>query len=144
MTQTQTKKVIINNCFGGFHLSEEFENYMKQYPGYEGFDTYSCNREDQFVIEQVEKFGLDKASNPYVSELCIVEIPTICSYRINEYDGRESIETWVEVPEYELIMGLSEHYINLLKSHKIRDIRIVESLREADFWDGDESHKSLQ
>ena len=144
MTQTQTKKVIINNCFGGFRFSEEFENHMHQYPGYEGFDKYSCSREDQFVIEQVEKFGLDKASHSDISELRIVEIPTICSYRIDEYDGWESIETWVEVPEYQLIIGLSEHYLNILKSHKIRDIRIVESLSKADFWDGDESDKSLQ
>lgn len=94
-------KVVINNCYGGFSLSEEASEYLNERydmninPEY-GFLPYSPSdgyipRHDKRLVEVVETLGEERASGS-CSELVIVEISTPC-YRIDEYDGMESVET---------------------------------------------------
>lgn len=94
-------KVVINNCYGGFSLSKEASEYLNEkygmninpeygIPPYFGDDGY-MPRHDKRLIEVVETLGEERASGS-CSELAIVEISTPC-YRIDEYDGMESVET---------------------------------------------------
>lgn len=55
------------------------------------FDDDSINRTDPLLIECIEQIGLDKSSGDY-SELYIEDIRKGTFYKINNYDGNESIE----------------------------------------------------
>ena len=52
---------------------------------------YDLDRTDPLLIEIVEKLGKTKASGD-CAELIIEEVPKGSLYRIDEYDGNESIE----------------------------------------------------
>jgi hypothetical protein len=89
-------KVVINNCFGGFSLSEkglarynELANKNAQY-------YFDIERNDPFLVQVVEELG-KKAGGDY-SVLKIVDIPDDVSWYIEEYDGMETIHethrTW--------------------------------------------------
>lgn len=87
-------KVVINVCYGGFSLSEEASEILRD----QGIDIDPCYgylpddvpRHDKRLVEVVEKLG-DKA-NARFSKLNVVEIYSSI-YRIDEYDGWESVET---------------------------------------------------
>lgn len=94
-------KVVINRCYGGFSLSKEASEYLNEkynmginpkygYLPYFDDDNY-VPRHDKRLIDVVEVLGEERASGD-CSELVIVEINTPC-YRIDEYDGMESVET---------------------------------------------------
>lgn len=90
-------KVVINDCYGDFGLSEEF---MKAYPQYEEYDYCWHNdkdkRTDKDFISALESFGLEEASG-YSASLEIVELPSDATdWEINEYDGAESITCVVD------------------------------------------------
>ena len=109
-------KVVINNCYGGFELSNEAFDWMiehglsKEYynenPDYNPekkgilckqkyYLRYKPElRHHPLLVQCVEELG-DKA-NGLCASLSVVEIPGN-QYRIDEYDGLESIE----VPEWE-------------------------------------------
>ncbi len=121
-------KVVINVCFGGFSLSHvaalryaelrgwalRWEPLMKSFadrPPEDGWNSYFVTipgeteahwsnrdiwREDITLIQVVEE--LDAAANGRCAELTIVEVPFGERYRIDEYDGRESIMT---IEDYE-------------------------------------------
>ena len=77
-------KFVINDCFGGYGLSQEF---LDKY----GEGLGSLERNDPKLVAAVEEFGLRNASGTY-SALCIKEIPDDATdYSIEEYDGAESI-----------------------------------------------------
>ena len=77
-------KFVINDCFGGYGLSQEFlDKYGKKFEYLE--------RNDPELVSAVEEFGLRNASGEF-SVLCIKEIPDDATdYSIEEYDGAESI-----------------------------------------------------
>lgn len=83
-------KILINDCYGGFELSDEF---IKAYPQFEEL-KFSYSYEDRInkeLIKAVEKFGLKEASGEYC-ELDIVEIPhEATDFMKQENDGMESI-----------------------------------------------------
>lgn len=96
-------KVVINRCYGGFRLSKEASEILRE----QGIDIDPCYgylpddvpRHDKRLVEVVEKLG-DNASGRF-SELKAVEIDSPM-YRISEYDGMENVETpssldWVSV-----------------------------------------------
>lgn len=113
-------KVVINQDFGGFSLSDAaFEKYLlvkglpfKKVPGKYNSYFYENNsdstdtpemywendipRNDPLLVEIVEELG-ENASGPYAS-LKVVEIPDDVEWEISEYDGREHIaekhRTW--------------------------------------------------
>ena len=112
-------KVVINNCFGGFELSDKaMQRYcelkgIKVYPeDRDGFmvfwlspptgdenedvdrdtiNNWNLNRDDPSLVQVVEELGED--ANGDFAALGIVDIPPGTKYRIVEYDGNESIET---------------------------------------------------
>jgi len=100
-------KVVYNACYGGFGLSNEAMDRMIEL-GYDGlklnpeYDPESKSmfnskyygddniaRHDPVLVQVVEELG-DKASGEY-AKLAIAEVDG--PYRIDEYDGYESVET---------------------------------------------------
>ena len=77
-------KIVINNCFGGYGLSQDFLNkYGEEFEDFE--------RDDPKLIAAIEEFG-EAESSDYCANLCIKEIPDDCTdLYINKYDGVESI-----------------------------------------------------
>lgn len=109
-------KIVINNCYGGFSLSTEAVELARQLSNNPKWgdvvldlETYpdgtvanpagnrllssshypNVKRNDPFLVQVVEQLG-DKA-NGACAELKVVEVDG--KYRINEYDGYESVET---------------------------------------------------
>ena len=75
-------KIVLNNCYGSFGLSQDAIRYCdgKEYP----------ERTDKKLIEFIEKYGSDVASNLF-SKPVIVEIPDNSFYEIVDYDGVETV-----------------------------------------------------
>jgi hypothetical protein len=117
-TNSKIMKILINQCYGGYGLSDKFERYLKEI-GLLSYDakTYSGHypdRDDQAMIEEAIKFGLKGASGDY-AQLAVVEIPNGALYRIGEYDGQEWIEhVWIEVTIDELRNGLSTEQLDMV------------------------------
>ena len=87
-------KVVINVCYGGFGLSKEASEILRDQgvdidPCY-GFLRDDLPRHDKRLVEVVERLG-EKANRKF-SKLKVVEIDSPM-YRIDEYDGMESVET---------------------------------------------------
>ena len=114
-------KIIINNCYGGYGLSEmAVREYCKEANiSVEGFEQhhfmgfhYNIDRDDELLVSIVEKLG-DKA-NGHAAELVIKEIPKGLEYQISEYDGFESIDyTYLVLTQGELKNGLSNDRLEL-------------------------------
>ena len=108
------KKIVINNCYGGFGLSQEALMELQKLDDKLVItdDTAMLHRETLWLtedllgcpsfranlnlVEVVEKLG-DEASD-YDSGLKIVEIPDDVEYTIEDYDGAEWVaevhRTW--------------------------------------------------
>ncbi len=102
-------KIVINTCFGGFGLSVKAIEFIAQRKGvaltwedgsYSGalalfdgeyFDESMLSRTDPDLIAAVEELGDDASSS--LAELRIEELAPGTRYRINDYDGNESIQT---------------------------------------------------
>lgn len=90
-------KIVINNCYGGFGLSETAQKWLKDHYGID--DSDELQRHDPRLVECVETLG-DEA-NERCANLIICTIDSN-RYRIDEYDGFEFIEvpdsiSWVEI-----------------------------------------------
>lgn len=114
-------KVAINNCFGGFSLSDKafelllnlkqikFDKKSEYKYGYEQINYYKKgtndylsqydfteNRNDVDLIKVIETLG--PAANGSCASLAIVDIPDDVDYTIEEYDGAEHVaevhRTW--------------------------------------------------
>jgi hypothetical protein len=106
-------KIVYNDCYGGFGLSDEaVEMYLQlkgfkynktpnrwganfSVEGWEDFYYRDIDRADPILVQVVETLG-DKA-NGNCAKLEIEDIPAGTLYRITEYDGNESIETQYNV-----------------------------------------------
>lgn len=103
-------KIVYNACYGGFSLSAAAIRMYLDLKGFkykekptkysftefevEGWDNFydrRIERDDPILVEVVEKLG-DKASGS-CAKLRVEDIPKGTLYRIDEYDGYESIET---------------------------------------------------
>jgi hypothetical protein len=107
-------KIVTNACYGGFSLSPEalrmyltlknipfeerlngFNSVMFCEPGGEDWSLYdhidNIDRSDPHLVEVVETLGA--AADGNYAKLRVTELPKGTLYRINEYDGFESIET---------------------------------------------------
>ena len=93
-------KVVINTCYGGFSLTPEAMERLKELG--EDRSMYDLERHNPKLVQVVEELGTEAAGGSY-TKLKLVEI--YCSkYRIKEYDGAESVETpdtiiWTDVGE---------------------------------------------
>ena len=94
------KKVVINDCYGGFGLSDEG---VARYAEIKGVvldkDFYSrsdIERDDPALVQVVEEMGA--AANGCCASLKVVEIPDDAEWEIEEYDGKEWVaevhRTW--------------------------------------------------
>lgn len=116
-------KVVVNGCYGGFGLSDAavaryaeiagialyprqdmgftawYRVPPEEYDAIEDWDAkneayFSVNdlsRTDPVLVQVVEELG-EKANDSF-ADLYIVELPAGTVYRIDEYDGRESVMT---------------------------------------------------
>jgi hypothetical protein len=102
--------IVINTCYGGFGLSLEAQKLYLEKKGivpkfFEGsaswekhyykktpYDFYysQINRHDKHLAEVVLELG--HKANGDCAKLEVVEVEPGTLYKINEYDGRESIE----------------------------------------------------
>lgn len=115
-------KIVINRCYGGFSLSDRAMkrygeingmNLVKiPYKDRDGvvsdffgswyrdgieddehhFFMYEIERTDPILVQVVEELGVDADGD--CASLHIEELPAGTRYRIQEYDGREWIETY--------------------------------------------------
>lgn len=77
-------KIVINDYFGGYGLSEGF---LEKY----GEEFEELERNDPRLVAAIEEFGEEESSDDY-AKIRIVEIPDDATdYSIEEYDGAESI-----------------------------------------------------
>jgi len=127
--------ILINRCYGGYGLSDKAvrlyltkknipivlnpqysDSYFKYYIVEDNnqFSGYNISRNDSVIIEVVRELG--KNANGSSAELKIVSIPDGCHYDIDEYDGMESIKTWFELTEEDLLKGITPEKLKTLKS----------------------------
>jgi len=121
-------KIVANGCFGGFGLSEAavrryaeikgitlysqkdsgftawYRVPVEEYNAIEDweaknaayFSVSDIDRADPALAQVVEELG--KAANDTFADLYIVDVPAGTKYRIDEYDGSESVMT---IDDYE-------------------------------------------
>ena len=109
-------KIVVNVCYGGFGLSPEASELLNKKKNLKKGDKHFTNpehgylnnitRHDKHLIEVVEE--LEEKANGRHADLIIVEAEGY-QYRIEEYDGNESLET----PETE--------YWNIIDTPDTRD-----------------------
>jgi len=91
-------KIVINDCYGGFGLSDAALDEYKSRKGITdtNFYYYDIPRDCPVLVEMVEEQGT--AINGNFSELKIVEIPDDVNWYIVQYDGNEHVaerhRTW--------------------------------------------------
>ena len=92
-------KVVINNCYGGFSLSDAgIARYLELADLVITGDFYDRDipRDDAALIQVVQELG--DGANGYCADLKIVEIPNDVDWYIEEYDGNEWVaerhRTW--------------------------------------------------
>jgi hypothetical protein len=85
-------KFVINTCYGGFGLSRTAKLMYEKLTGQEPY-SYSDNeipRDDPTLIAVIETLG-NRNAGTGSSDLKIFDIPAGTRYRIEEYDGNETI-----------------------------------------------------
>ncbi len=91
------KQVVYSACYGGFGLSKQALDMYEDITG-EKYAVYSGSRHDKALVQVVEDLGSELASGRFAN----LQIATVDNrYRIDEYDGFESVETpesidWIE------------------------------------------------
>ena len=100
---SDTYKVVISGCYGGFGLSQlalnilykNYPNMVEVYKDYRGEEVMylsgEVERHDKRLVKVVEALGSELASGEYAN----LVIATIYNpvYRVSEYEGYESIHT---------------------------------------------------
>lgn len=114
------QKVVINNCYGGFGLSDKALELIAQRKNTtERINHWGLQRDDADLIAVIEELGTAAEGN--CSELKIEEFDKGVCYTISEYDGSESIEYYIPVTAVELANGLTITKLDLVgKYHNLR------------------------
>ena len=84
-------KIVYNSCHGGFGLSLEAVIRYREITGAKEFYDRAIERNDPALIQVVEELG--GKANGSCADLRIAEVPAGTRYRIDEYDGLESVMT---------------------------------------------------
>jgi len=102
-------KIVFNNCYGGFGLSEKaVQRYsdlaglgltfhkkyvigLWEFPNGDWWDEKDLSRSDPILVQVVEELG--EEANGMYARLEIEELPAGTLYRIDEYDGLETVAT---------------------------------------------------
>ena len=88
-------KIVINNNYGGFVLSDDAVDKLKE-KGFTEEQIFCLPRHHSALVEVVEELGED-ASEHY-SELVVVDVNVKDKYYIHEYDGWETVHTEEDIP----------------------------------------------
>jgi hypothetical protein len=94
------RRVVINECYGGFGLSDVAELRYRELAGVDfeddKFHVSDIARDDPLLIKVIRELG--PAADGLHAELKIVEIPADVEWQIGEYDGNEWVaekhRTW--------------------------------------------------
>ena|SRR3990167_6865660 len=91
-------KIVYNDCFGGFGLSNKAKLLGQTISGNPKWAeyVYDMKRNDPILVRVVEELGAG-AGDTFAS-LGIRDVPAGTKYRIDEYDGSEAVMT---VDDYE-------------------------------------------
>lgn len=86
-------RVVFNNCFGGFGLSTTAAALYAKRKGVDSSAVYDFDipRHDPDLLAVIDQLGLKNASG-VCSKLEIVELTAGNKYRIEEYDGLETVQ----------------------------------------------------
>lgn len=96
--KTGVRYVVINNCYGGFGLSDKAVTEYRKLAGLSenDFQHRDLPRDDPYLVKVVKDLG-PKANGAHAN-LKIVEIPGDVNWHIEEYDGNEWVaedhRTW--------------------------------------------------
>ncbi len=94
-------KVVYNDCYGGFTLSQAAVQRYRELTGILLYPHCSeHSRHDPVLVQVVEELGI--AASGRFASLSIREIPNGAKYRIDEYDGNESV---MLIDEYEWVVA---------------------------------------
>ena len=92
-------KIVYNTCYGGFGLSKEaiarYWEIRGEVPSDDWY-AYEVDRADPILAQVVEELG--EAASDGFARLAIRELAPGTQYRIDEYDGMESVMT---IDDYE-------------------------------------------
>jgi hypothetical protein len=91
------QRIVINNCYGGFGLSDRaIREYQKLAGSSDDFADREIARDDPYLVRVVRELGM--AANGSHANLKIVEVPGDVEWDIAEYDGVEWVaekhRTW--------------------------------------------------
>jgi hypothetical protein len=92
------QRIVINDCYGGFGLSEEATQRYRELAGIinDDWSYYDVVRDDPYLVQVVREMG--HRANGKHSNLKIVEVPAGIEWHITEYDGNEWVaenhRTW--------------------------------------------------
>ena len=86
-------KIVYNARYGGFGISDKAKDLGRKISGDPDWATYDfdLDRTYPILVEVVEALGSE--ANGLCAKLVIVELEPGTKYRIEEYDGYESIST---------------------------------------------------
>ena len=90
--------IVINDCYGGFGLSDRAMQEYKRLAGISdaSFSDRDIPRDDPYLVQLVRELGM--AANGTHANLKIVEIPGDVDWLVQEYDGAEWVaekhRTW--------------------------------------------------
>jgi hypothetical protein len=96
--KTGIRYVVINDCYGGFGLSDLAIVEYKKLSGITdpSFNDRDISRDDPYLVKIVKELGM--AANGAHSNLKIVEIPGDIDWLVQDYDGAEWVaerhRTW--------------------------------------------------
>jgi hypothetical protein len=85
------RRIVINDCYGGFGLSDRALTEYKKLAGIADEDFYDREiaRDDPYLVKVVKDMGM--SANGKFSNLKIVEVPADVEWILQEYDGAEWI-----------------------------------------------------
>ncbi len=96
--KTGVRHVVINDCYGGFGLSQRAQSEYCRLAGIteKDFHDRDIPRDDPYLVKVVKELGM--GANGAHSNLKIVEIPGDVDWLVQEYDGAEWVaekhRTW--------------------------------------------------
>jgi len=92
------QRIVINDCYGGFSLSNAAISKYKEMAGITAPDFYDRDipRDDPYLVKIVKEMG--SLANGSCAKLKIVEVPGDVDWIVQEYDGAEWVaerhRTW--------------------------------------------------
>lgn len=135
--------VALNDCYGGFELSEEAAALYKKKSGKE-FYSFEVKRYCPFLIETIQEMGTEKASGSlsriYLQDIN-KEVFDANAWEIAEYDGNEhikinheSIELLIKKKEEQLLKNnLSEFLkftLNVINNNDSTDEEKIRAIKD--------------